>query len=420
MMHIMINTYACGPGQGSEPGMAWRWVSGIARFHHVYVITDNEFQTEIEEEMLAFPYASNVHLYYNPVPERVREMCRNQGDYRFYYFYKKWQKKSYHIAEDIVGKNRIDIIHHLNLICFREPGYLWRIKGIPYVWGPIGGMNIVPLKYLSDMPLKVRAKYLFKNCANKLQTRYDQRVNKAAERSDIMLAANGEAFGILRNRYSEKKVLLMNEAGCEIDSRPFVEKSQDKTFDILWVGRFLPTKLLGLALEVISEIKELHNIRFHIIGSSVNQDAIDYYKNRAAQLEISGICEWHGLISHDEVQRMMVSSKLLLFTSVSEGTPHVVMEAIANRLPVVCFDMCGQGDVVTEEIGCKISLSSPPKSIKDFADIIRKLHHDRLLLDEKSRNCEKVIDKLSWDGKVKMMLDIYKKLVDESKSKERY
>lgn len=412
-MNILINTYACGPSQGSEPGMAWRWVSGIARYHHVYVITDNEFLIEIEEEMQMLPYASNIHLYYNPVPERVREMCRNQGDYRFYYYYKDWQKKSYHIAEDIVCQNKIDIIHHLNLICFREPGYLWRIKGIPYVWGPIGGMNIVPLKYLSNMPIKVRAKYLFKNCVNKLQIRYDQRVNKAVERSDMMLAANGEAYRILRKKYPKKMVQLMNEAGCEINSRPVVEISQSRYFDILWVGRLLPTKLLGLALDVISEIKDLHNIRFHVIGSSVNQEDIDYYKSKAEQLGVGKICEWHGLIPHDEVQRMMASSKILLFTSVSEGTPHVVMEAIANRLPVVCFDMCGQGDVVTEDVGCKIPLSSPLQSVKDFADTIRKLYHDNFLLEKKSRQCVELIEKLSWDGKVKTMLDIYRQLVEE-------
>lgn len=29
-MKILINAYACSPGMGSEPGMAWNWVSNLA------------------------------------------------------------------------------------------------------------------------------------------------------------------------------------------------------------------------------------------------------------------------------------------------------------------------------------------------------------------------------------------------------
>ena len=31
-MKILINAYACSPGMGSEPGMAWNWVSNLAKF----------------------------------------------------------------------------------------------------------------------------------------------------------------------------------------------------------------------------------------------------------------------------------------------------------------------------------------------------------------------------------------------------
>ena len=30
MLKILINTYACSPGMGSEPGIAWNWVSNLA------------------------------------------------------------------------------------------------------------------------------------------------------------------------------------------------------------------------------------------------------------------------------------------------------------------------------------------------------------------------------------------------------
>lgn len=45
----------------------------------------------------------------------------------------------------------------------------------------------------------------------------------------------------------------------------------------------------------------------------------------------------------------------------------VVLEAIANHLPVLCFDTCGQGDAVNECVGRKVPLSNPNQSVKDFA-----------------------------------------------------
>lgn len=35
-MKILINAYACSPGMGSEPGMAWNWVSNLAKFCELY------------------------------------------------------------------------------------------------------------------------------------------------------------------------------------------------------------------------------------------------------------------------------------------------------------------------------------------------------------------------------------------------
>ena len=43
-MKVLINAYACSPGMGSEPGMAWNWVVNLAKFCELYIITDGEFR----------------------------------------------------------------------------------------------------------------------------------------------------------------------------------------------------------------------------------------------------------------------------------------------------------------------------------------------------------------------------------------
>ena len=111
---------------------------------------------------------------------------------------------------------------------------------------------------------------------------------------------------------------------------------------------------------------------------------------------------------HDEVQHLMQVADVFFFTSVAEGTPHVVLEAIGNNLPVVCFDVCGQGDSVNELVGCKITLSTPAQSVKDFAKVLNGLETNRELLKQLSLNCRKRQEELSWDNKAKQMLELYK------------
>ena len=67
--------------------------------------------------------------------------------------YNIWQKRAYQQALKILSTNKIDIIHQLNMIGFREPGYLWKIKDIPFVWGPVGGLGFIPFSFLKRFPI---------------------------------------------------------------------------------------------------------------------------------------------------------------------------------------------------------------------------------------------------------------------------
>jgi glycosyltransferase involved in cell wall biosynthesis len=93
-----------------------------------------------------------------------------------------------------------------------------------------------------------------------------------------------------------------------------------------------------------------------------------------------------------------------------EGTPHVVLEAIGNNLPIICFDICGMSAVVDNSVGIKIPLSNVKRSVKDFAKAIATLYSDRKLLQALSNACVGRQHELSWDNKARKMVEIYKKI----------
>ena len=403
-MKILINAYACSPNMGSEPGMAWNWCVNLAKHCELYIITEGEFRDKIEEVVPTLPQGKNMHFFYNPVTDEVRKMCWNQGDWRFYKHYREWQWKTYLMAKEICSKEKIDILHQLNMIGFREPGYLWKLSqetGIKFVWGPVDAKDKFPLTYAQGAGLKTKVFLWLKNTITCWQLRYAGRVRKAASVASVVVSASSNSVRSFK-KYMNVDSVLLNETGCSTAEVSVCKPEGKETFDILWVGKMDFRKQLGLALKAVATAYRA-DIRLHIVGGG--DDAP--YRMQAEQLGIIDLCVWHGVVSHNEVQKLMQMSDVFLFTSVAEGTPHVVLEAIANHLPVLCFDTCGQGDAVNDSVGVKIPLTCPELSVKDFAEKIDYLYHHRELLQEMSDNCRQRQQELSWDKKVDEMVKLY-------------
>ena len=407
-MKILINAYACSPGMGSEAGMAWNWVSNLAKFCELHIITEGEFREKIETVVPTLEQGVNMHFYYNPVSEEIRKMCWNQGDWRFYKYYREWQWKTYLMAKDICSKEQIDILHQLNMIGFREPGYLWKLSretGVPFVWGPVDAKDKFPVAYLDGAGLKTKLFMRLKNFLTGIQLRYSKRVLLAARQSSVIFSASSNSQRSFK-KYMNIDSPLLNETGCYVQDHPIVDKTDKETFDVLWVGKMDFRKQLALALQTVAK-SENNKLRLHIMGGG---DA-ESYQSLAKSYGIADKCIWHGAVSHDEVQDIMQKSDIFLFTSVAEGTPHVVLEAISNNLPVVCFDTCGQGDAVNDKVGRKIPLSSPCQSVSDFAKLLNELEDNRSLLKQLSENCKERQQELSWEEKAKTMMEWYEKIL---------
>ena len=409
MINVLLNAYAVSPNWGSEPGLGWNWVVNLSKYCNVFVITEGEWREDIENALECLPHKKNIHFYYNPLPSEIRNMCWNQGDWRFYRYYRQWQERTLDIARDIISRNRIDIIHQLNMIGFREPGSLWKINGIPFVWGPVGGYGWTTLRYLDGYPLGLKMKLLIKNIINILQGRFYPLSNSAMNKAACIIAANSKVHHYIQKNFRED-VILLNETGCYEKSIPIQEKKSD-LFRNLWVGKFDYRKQLDIAIRTISLLKRSHpKIMLDIIGDTENAN-FKRLSKLSEKLKLGKYITWHGKIPNSEVHQLMQESDIFLFTSIDEGTPHVVLEAIQNNLPIICFDTCGQGDVVNEAVGIKIQLSDSRQSPVDFAKSIASLIDSRNRLESMKQACTVRQKELSWDLKIKSVINIYNALI---------
>ena len=411
MLKVLINAYACSPGMGSEPGMAWNWVKNLAKFCELYIITEGEFWEKIEAAVPTLEQGGNMHFYYNPVSDEIRKMCWNQGDWRFYKYYRQWQWKTYLMAKDICKVEKMDVLHQLNMIGFREPGYLWKLSkenGVPFVWGPIGGLKQFPTAYLKEAGLKMQLFMRLKNFLNIWQLKHEKRVDEALKTAKLLISSIPDSYRALK-KYKGLESIVIPETGCFLSEDISTSRFDTEEFHIMWVGKFDFRKQLPLALQAVALAKN-PKLKLDVYGSgSVGQ--VEMAKRMGEELGISQQVIWYGNQKNDVVMEAMRKAQLFFFTSVNEDTSTVVLEAVSNRLPVVCFDACGMSAVIDASVGRKIALSQPSQSAHDFARILNELEGNRALLKQLSENCRQRQMELSWEVKARKVVEEYKRIV---------
>jgi hypothetical protein len=85
-----------------------------------------------------------------------------------------------------------------------------------------------------------------------LQLRFSKKVIAALRKSDVLITATPESGEIIKKVHNIESIQI-NETGCYIKKDIEKANKSNEYFDILWVGRFIYTKQLKLALNVIKE-----------------------------------------------------------------------------------------------------------------------------------------------------------------------
>jgi glycosyltransferase involved in cell wall biosynthesis len=57
-------------------------------------------------------------------------------------------------------------------------------------------------------------------------------------------------------------------------------------------------------------------------------------------------CMLYEYMPQNDFAKLLAKSHLLLFPSIYEGCPHLVIEALSSGLPVVCFNVPGPREII--------------------------------------------------------------------------
>lgn len=150
MKRIALITYDISPYRGSESSVSWNFVTRMSEKVHITVYYGNH-KDEVEKYLSQQPL-KNVD-WVNVAPKSTTRTGA-AGLLQYISNYKKWHKQVYQAIREQSTQGKINLIHYLNPIGFKEPGYCWKIKEIPYVWGPIACVENRPLPLYKAYSLK--------------------------------------------------------------------------------------------------------------------------------------------------------------------------------------------------------------------------------------------------------------------------
>ncbi len=175
--------------------------------------------------------------------------------------------------------------------------------------------------------------------------------------------------GLARSRIHLVRNRVDLPAGC------INRSSVDETVSILFVGRLGREKRPELFVKLAKEITIQHpkaNLTFRIVGDGPLRSELE---KLSTKLGLSGdVLLFNG--EQSDISEIYRNSNMLILTSDYEGTPNVVLEAMAHGLPVVSTRVGGVPDILPDGAGILVDSS-------DFSGLVEAT--ERLILDPELR-----------------------------------
>ena len=161
----------------------------------------------------------------------------------------------------------------------------------------------------------------------------------------IILTKTNDSRRILNKKDWQNKTFVKLEIGIEQISSPSLEKNKN-TF--LYVGRFIAWKGIKIILEAFYLFwNKNKDAQLILIGEGPLQSQIELFRKQHNLEEHIKIIPW---LIQQELKQYYQSSQALLFPSLHDSSGNVVLEALANGLPVITLDCGGPACVLGETL----------------------------------------------------------------------
>ncbi len=418
MRTIILVTYTISPYKGSESSVSWNYVCNMQVNHKLFVIYCNgkedieQYISEKEMPNVTFIHMATPTLTYSrswlsAMQTVGRTLFNINAIHQIEYA--KWHYKVFETARQIISQEHVDIVHYLNPIGFREPGYCWKIKDVPYVWGPLQGVENRPIPLFKAFSLKERIYALVRRVLHNGAFILRPRVRQAMHRADYLFAATPNTVRMIKKFYGRKSFYLPENGILQMNRTQPIERQKEEILQIVWIGALCPRKALIILLDTLSHTRS-RQWHLDVIGDG---NLFKQLKEKSEQLGIDCHITWHGSIPRTEVLQLMKTAHLHVISSLGEGNPTVLWEAMSWAVPTMTLDHCGMVGVVCEKCGIKIPIHSYKQVVTDMAEHIDHLIEQPEIIGQLSQGVIECSEKFMWSNRIKIFNEVYERICNK-------
>lgn len=374
--------------------MGWHWAIEIARLGHEVHILTRANNVAAVESALALHDRLRLFVHGYDLPRSLRWWKKGQRGVRLYYVF--WQWGAYRRARALHRAVAFDLVHHITFAVYRHPSFMGRL-GIPFVFGPVGGGEDTPPALRASLPLRGRIVETLRTAANHLAS-VDPLLLATLRRASLILFKTTETLAQIPRRFHAKCIAVQDVAIDESELAPAPAVGAGAHF--LFAGRLLYWKGVHLALRALALARtRLPGARLTIVGKGADRA---WLERLAHTLAVQDALDWRGWIPREEVLQIYASHTAFVFPSLHDSGGTVVMEAMAQGLPVICLDLGGPGAILPADCGVKIAARGRTEDevVADLAAAMVSLASDSTLQRQLAQNALEAARRLTWSALV--------------------
>jgi glycosyltransferase involved in cell wall biosynthesis len=296
-----------------------------------------------------------------------------------------------------------DVVHRITPLSPTAPSSLAKRcsrAGVPFVLGPLNGGVPWPQGYNKERRKErewlsyVRSIY-----------KWLPAIRSTWRHSSAIIVASLHTLSEVPDAAQARTIYIPENAiDPERFAAPFDETNYDR-INLCFIGRLVAYKGPDVAIEAAQQLLRDGRARLTIIGDGPMMPEL---RAQAARLNVAHAVEFTGWTNHRDVAALAQKNSIFLFPSVREFGGGAVIEAMALGLVPIVANYGGPGEIVTDDTGFRLPLSSRERLIEDASTLLAEIASGEHDLAQLARNgLQRVRSLYTWERKALQLRNVY-------------
>lgn len=325
-----------------------------------------------------------------------------------------FDREVYKRFEGRLDAGEFDVVHRLTPMSPALPSPMATWSPTPFVLGPLNGGLDWPDQFRAELQRERETMRRFRKAYKYLPFH-----RSTFRDSSAVLASFDHTIADLPESCLSR-VIDFPEVG--VDPQLFDnpgERPEKERITFISVGRFVPLKLLDVALRVFAESPKLRAQRLVLVGDGMERESLEAL---AKDLGLQDVVEFAGWMKQPQVAARLREADVFFFPSIRELGGGVVVEAMGAGCVPVVVDYGGPGGLIRgHDCGAAVPLGTKEELVRRFTEVLEGYVDDRSkrLRHAKAAH-DRAVDTFAWDEKAKKIVEIYQWVMGRRSQKPRF